>query len=81
MDVIAQLQAIVAEVAETDDPSQIASDANLYTDLGLDSMMALELVLMIEEAFAIVIDEETLGYLQTFGDITKEIQGRLRKAG
>ena len=81
MDVIAQLQAIVAEVAETDDPSQIASDANLYTDLGLDSMMALELVLMIEEAFAIVIDEETLGSLQTFGDITKEIQGRLRKAG
>jgi len=69
-----KLQAIVAEVAELDDPAQVVDESRLYEDLDVDSMMALEIVLMIEETFQVSIDEETLRDIRTFGDMLQQLK-------
>ena len=63
-----QLRDIIAEVAELDDPRVVTDEANLYADLGLDSMQALEIVLEIERRFDITVAESDLREIQSLGD-------------
>lgn len=50
---------LVAEILETE-PGEIANDAHFVKDLGMDSMMALEILAGIEKKYRIVIPEEAL---------------------
>lgn len=50
---------LVAEILETD-PKEISSDAHFVKDLGMDSMMALEILAGIEKKYRIVVPEEAL---------------------
>ena len=50
---------LVAEILETE-PDQIPGEASFVKDLGMDSMMALEILAGIEKKYRIVIPEETL---------------------
>ena len=50
---------LVAEILETE-PTEIASDAHFVKDLGMDSMMALEILAGIEKKYRIVVPEEAL---------------------
>lgn len=65
-DIDAQIKAIVAEILEVD-PATINPDARLVEDLGMDSMMALEILVAIEKKFKITIPEEKLAELKTLG--------------
>ena len=53
------IRELVAEILETD-PKEIKGDENFVKDLGMDSMMALEILAGIEKKYRIVIPEETL---------------------
>ena len=53
------IRELVAEILETD-PSEIASDALFVKDLGMDSMMALEILAGIEKKYKIAIPEDVL---------------------
>ena len=50
---------LLAEILETE-PASIDGNANFVKDLGMDSMMALEILAGIEKKYRIVIPEETL---------------------
>ena len=50
---------LVAEILEVE-PDEIKSDAQFVKDLGMDSMMALEILASIEKKYRIVIPEESL---------------------
>ena len=50
---------LVAQILETD-PNQIDANAHFVKDLGMDSIMALEILAGIEKKYRIVIPEETL---------------------
>ena len=50
---------LVAEILETE-PKEIKSDAHFVKDLGMDSMMALEILAGIEKKYRIVVPEEAL---------------------
>ena len=50
---------LLAEILETD-PQSIDGNASFVKDLGMDSMMALEILAGIEKKYRIVIPEETL---------------------
>ena len=50
---------LLAEILETD-PVSIDGNAKFVKDLGMDSMMALEILAGIEKKYRIVIPEETL---------------------
>ncbi len=59
VDVEKDIRELVAEILEKD-PSEIASDAHFVKDLGMDSMMALEVLAGIEKKYRIVIPEDAL---------------------
>ncbi len=60
---------MVAEILETD-ASEVKSDAHFVKDLGMDSMMALEILAGIEKKYRIVIPEEALA---KFTDVTRTV--------
>ncbi|MCC6758954.1 MAG: acyl carrier protein [Candidatus Omnitrophica bacterium] len=59
MDVEKDMRALVAEILETE-PDQLDLSAKFVKDLGMDSMMALEILAGIEKKYRIVIPEDML---------------------
>jgi len=55
---------LIAEIIEMD-PAEINPDAHLVEDLGMDSMMALEILASIEKKFRIKVSEEDLPKITT----------------
>jgi acyl carrier protein len=51
------------------DVEQVVEDAVLTDDLGADSLASVELVMALEEATGISIDDESLAQMKTVGDI------------
>lgn len=58
-----QVRAIIAEVCEIE-PERITPEADFVEELGMDSMMALEILAAIEKKFKVQIPEEKLGQLK-----------------
>ena len=54
-----ELKEMMAEIMETES-EEIKDDAQFVTDLGMDSMMALEVLASLEKKYKIVIPEEEL---------------------
>lgn len=65
------LRDIVIEVGELDDPAAVTLTANLFKDLGLDSMQALEIVLEIEQRLGIKVPEARLREIRTLADAVR----------
>lgn len=59
------------------EPSAIRPSDSLRDDLGLDSLAMIELLFRIEETFDLEIPNEDLLKLNTVGDVTGYIEGRL----
>lgn len=55
---------------------EITSESHLYADLGLDSLMAIELLLLLEHRFDISITDEKATQFQTVADILQELRSR-----
>ena len=58
-DIKSELKEMMAEIMETE-PEEIRDDAQFVQDLGMDSMMALEILASLEKKYKIVIPEEDL---------------------
>ena len=54
---------------------QVTLEASLADDLGADSMAAVELVMALEEASGVTIDDADVEGLKTVGDIVKYLEG------
>ena len=59
INVESDIRHLVAEILETE-PEAIDGDASFTKDLGMDSMMALEILAGIEKKYRIAIPEDTL---------------------
>lgn len=62
-----EIRNIIAEIIEKE-PAEITPDAKFFEDLGVDSMMALEIMAAIEKKYRISISEEKLAQLVTLKD-------------
>ncbi len=51
------------------DPEAVTMDAKLSEDLGADSLASVELVMALEEAVGVAIDDAELPNMKTVGDI------------
>ena len=69
---------LVAEILETD-PESIDGNANFVKDLGMDSMMALEILAGIEKKYRVVIPEETLPKFTDLNTTIKLVKDLLKK--
>lgn len=59
-----EVRELIAEIIEMA-PNEIQPDAHLVEDLGMDSMMALEILASLEKKFKIQIPEEELPKITT----------------
>ena len=69
-----EIRKLIADIIEMD-PAQIEPDAHLVEDLGMDSMMALEILAAIEKKYKIKISEEELPKITTLNraiELTKK---------
>ena len=55
---------------------QVTLEASLADDLGADSLAAVELVMALEEAGGVTIDDADVEKLKTVGDIVKYLEAR-----
>ena len=79
-DLRAQLREIIAEIGEVDDPDTITEDADLFEDLDLDSMQAMEIVLEIERQFGVQVQEADLSQIRSLGAAAR-VAERLKGSG
>jgi len=68
-----KLRAIVAEVAEIDE----VPDATPFKDLGIDSMMAIEIVADVERNYKIKIPEDELEQVTDLDSVVRLVQSKL----
>ncbi len=73
------IRAIIAEVLEEDEPEKIDGAAHFVKDLGMDSMMALEILAAIEKKYRIVLPEDTLPKFTSLNQTVKIVQQVLDK--
>lgn len=76
-DLDGEIKGIIAEIIEKD-PAEITPEAKFFEDLGVDSMMALEILAAIEKKYKISIPEEKLAQLTTLSQtiaVAKEYLG------
>ena len=71
-----KLREIVAEVSEVDD----IPDETPFEDLGIDSMMAIEIVAEVERTYKLSIPEDELQLMTTFTRVYELVRGKLASA-
>jgi len=72
------IKKLVAEVLETE-PEKISPDAKFVEDLGMDSMMALEIMAAIEKKYRIAIPEDALPKFTTLNQTVSLIEDIVNK--
>ena len=70
-----RLRAIVAEVAEVDE----VPDATPFKDLGIDSMMAIEIIADVERNYKIKVPETELEQVTDLESVVRLVQAKLGK--
>ena len=65
-----ELRALVAEIAEVEQ-EKVTDEARFVEDLGMDSMMALEILAAIEERYRIQIPEDILPKLTSLKEAVR----------
>lgn len=68
-----EVKEIIAETLNCE-AEKVTMEANIFDDLGADSLDAVELNLALEEKFGVAIDEETMAGIKTVSDIVKYIE-------
>ena len=72
------MRELVATILEVE-PETIDENASFVKDLGMDSMMALEILASIEKKYKIVIPEETLAKFTSLNQTIKIVYEMLEK--
>ena len=71
-DIHNRLKQVLVELFEID-PAKITPEANLYQDLGIDSIDAIDLLLRLKELTGRKIQPETFKHVRTVADVTEAI--------
>jgi acyl carrier protein len=70
------LARLIGAVSGNDPGSDVAADASLQEELGIDSLALVELAEEIEERYGVRVPDEDLDGLQTFGDLVDYLRAR-----
>jgi acyl carrier protein len=69
-----KLRAVVAEIAEIDEvPDDVA-----FKELGIDSMMAIEIIAEIERSYGIKVPEDELQTVRDLNSVVALVQSKLK---
>ncbi len=78
IDIAGDIRSLVAEVLEAE-PESIDANASFVKDLGMDSMMALEILAAIEKKYRIVIPEDSLPKFTSLNKTIDIVRGIMTK--
>jgi acyl carrier protein len=70
-----KIRAIVIEVAELDE----VPDETPFKELGIDSMMAIEIIAEIEREYKIKVPEDELQKVTNLDSVVEIVEGKLKK--
>jgi acyl carrier protein len=73
-----EIKALVAKLLKID-PDKINPNANLFSDLGVDSLLGVEIFAQLDKKYGIDVPEEKLGSINTLNDLiglVKEASGK-----
>ncbi len=73
-----KMRELVAEIAELE-PEEVRDEASFSEDLGVDSMMALEIVAKIEKMYKVVIPEEKIPEIRSLQNVYSLLETLLNK--
>lgn len=79
-EILTYLRQILVELFELK-PEQIVPEANLYTDLDIDSIDAVDLILKLKELTGRKIQPQTFKNVRTVGDVVDAIEALLANPG
>lgn len=65
---VTEISEILTDLADVD-PAAVTADAELNADLGVDSLLMVEVTVTVEERFGITIPDEIAAEFTTVGDI------------
>jgi acyl carrier protein len=68
-----EVKAVIVDTLSCD-ADKVTLEANIFDDLGADSLDAVELNLALEERFDVTIDEEVMAQIKTVGDIVEYLE-------
>ncbi|MDQ7996022.1 MAG: acyl carrier protein [Luteibacter sp.] len=72
-DVLDRLRTVLQETFEID-PAKVTPDANLFTDLELDSIDAIDLAIQVQDMTGTRIKPEDFKSVRTVGDVVATVQ-------
>lgn len=73
-----EIKKMISEIAEIPE-SDIKDDAKFAEDLGIDSMMALEIVASIEKKYKVVVPEEKIPTIRSLENVYQLLEGLANK--
>ena len=73
-----EVKKLVAEVTEVPE-SELREDASFTDELGVDSMMALEIVAGIEKRYRVTVPEEELPNIRTLKNVYEAVEKALKQ--
>ncbi len=71
-----EIRALVAKVIKKPE-SQIGLDTNLFTDLGIDSLLGIEIFAALDKKYKVDVPESKLREVQTLKDIIRIVEEAL----
>jgi acyl carrier protein len=74
-----ELRGLVAEALELP-VGEVTDDANFVEELGVDSLMILEIMVQIEQRYGVEIDDSEFAEVRTFGDVRTVLADKLAAA-
>ena len=77
-EILKKLTEVLAELFEID-PADVSYEANLYEDLDLDSIDAVDLVIKLKEITGKMANAEEFKSVRTVGDVVKVVRNLLQQ--
>jgi acyl carrier protein len=77
-EVLAEVIEIVRRFVPADKNPVIAESSAIVADLGVNSLLVLDLVLALEDRYGVSIDDETLETIRTVGDVVGVVMAHQR---
>jgi len=75
-----ELRELIADVLDVE-PAAITDDVHFVRDLGVDSLLALELAVTMERHYQIKVESHEMSQVQTMADVSALLHRKLREAG
>lgn len=74
-----EVRKLIAEITERE-PEEVSDTASFVEDLGIDSLMAIEMLVAVDKKYKIEISEEEFGKIKNVNDAVDAVQRHLAAA-